>query len=169
MDTYVFKKQVEESIHALLALAGNMVSNKLSNDCRFILTEIKYTSENLHAHRKIRKRENDRKTPVSIENILSIVNNLYDEIYDLNFQVYKATKKCTVIEISYFPKSSLEQDYRQKISGNPPMIHCKVAMPPWLSDNKEKFDINWEHQDLLTQMLLLWQRIKLKTNVRHKQ
>ncbi len=48
-------------------------------------------------------------------------------------------------DIRYYLKSSLEEHYREQVIHHPPMIHSKVANPPWLSEKKEKFDINWEH------------------------
>ncbi|MBN8851371.1 MAG: hypothetical protein J0H07_05890 [Sphingobacteriales bacterium] len=47
-------------------------------------------------------------------------------------------------------KSSLDNDYRKKVFNDPPMLHLKVAIPPWATDKKEKFNINWEHNEWLT-------------------
>ena len=168
MTSNISTVQIEESVCALVTMAKEMTWNHISNNYLYILTEIKAPTENFHDQRKIRKRENDQKTPISIQDILPILNTLYDDIYDLNFHIYKATKNDTVIEISYYPKSLLDPDYRQKISDNPPMIHSKVAIPPWLSNRKKKFDINWEHQESLTQIRLLWQKIKFRTGIPHK-
>jgi hypothetical protein len=154
--------QIEESVRALVTMAKEMTWNHISNNYSYILTEIKDSSENFHEQRKIQKRENGQKVPISIKDMLLIINTLYDNIYDLNFQIHKATKNDTIIEISYYPKSSLEPHFRQKVSDNPPMIHCKVVIPPWLLDKKKKFDINWEHREMLKQMRLLWHRIKFR-------
>lgn len=42
------------------------------------------------------------------------------------------------------------------------MLHCKVATLPWLTEQKEKFDINWEHKQWLIYWKLFWARQKLK-------
>ncbi|BAV08065.1 hypothetical protein FLA_4098 [Filimonas lacunae] len=43
------------------------------------------------------------------------------------------------------------------------MYHCKVAMP-WVDDKKKKFNINWQHYEMLIKWRMFWERLKLKVN-----
>ena len=53
-------------------------------------------------------------------------------------------------------------DFQKKVLNIPPMLHCKVSIPPWISDKKEKFDINWEDYQGLNKFRL-FRLIKQKT------
>ena len=83
-------------------------------------------------------------------------------MYDVNLYIYKSSKDLTVIDIRYYQKSSLGKDYRQKVRDNPPMIHSKVAIPAWLLNKNEKFDINWERKLWLIKWKLFCVRHKLQ-------
>ncbi|HEV7329989.1 MAG TPA: hypothetical protein VGN63_03020 [Flavisolibacter sp.] len=160
------QKEIEEAVPKMLDLARDLSWNKISNNCKFILTEIKDSQENFHIQRVLRKRENDKKVPVTFQEIMSQLQNLYDNLYDINLHLYRAKKRLTIVDIRYYPKSSLAPDYRQKVIHNPPMLHCKVAQPPWLSDKKEKFDINWEHKLWWINWKLFWMGRQLKKQKR---
>ena len=65
----------------------------------------------------------------------------------------------TIIDIRYYPKSSLNEDFRLTVINNSPMLHCKVAIPPWLAEEKSKFNVNWKHYPLFNKwksILALW-------------
>lgn len=166
MTKHTLQKETEEAVPKLLDLARELSWNKISDNCRFILTEIKDSQENFHVQRVLRKRENDRKVPMTLVELMPTLQNLYDDFYDINLHIYRATKSMTIIDFRYYPKSSLDQDYRQRVLHNPPMLHCKVAQPPWLTDKEEKFDINWEHKQWLINWKLFWALRKLKDQKR---
>ncbi|WP_221417975.1 hypothetical protein, partial [Fulvivirga kasyanovii] len=65
-----------------------------------------------------------------------------------------------IIEVQYYLKSSLEKDYLEDVRNNDPMLHCKVAIPPYLTNNQHKFDINWQLGGIRYQWQLLWWRLK---------
>src|SRR5690606_25322255 len=109
---------------------------------------------------------NDKKVPVTFLEIMPSLQNLYDNLYDINLHIYRADKYLTVVDFRYYPKSSLNQDYRQSVLDKPPMLHFKIATPPWLMDKKQKFDINWEHKQWLINWKLFWARQKLKQQKR---
>ena len=154
--------QIEEAVPKLLAMAKEMTWNKLSDNCKFILTEIKESQEDFHVQRQLRKQENDKKIPVSLQVLMPTLQSLYDDFYDINLYIYKATKKLTIIDIRYYPKSSLAEDFRQNVLHRLPMFHCKVSLPPWLSEKKEKFDINWELNEGMNKWRLFWLKISRK-------
>ena len=138
------QKEIEEAVPKLLHLARELTWNYISDNCEFILTEIKNGQENFHVERQLINGENDKKIPLPFQEIIRTLENLYDNLFDINLYIYEAKKNATIIDIRYYLKSSLDKDYMQKVITNHPMLHCKVSMPRWLSDNKEKFDINWE-------------------------
>jgi len=150
------QKEIEEAVPKLLDMARELSWNKFSDKCKFILSEIKDSEENFHVQRVLRKKENDKKVPVTFSEIMPTLQNLYDNLYDINLHIYRAATHLTIVDTRYYPKSSLDPDYRPKVIHNPPMLHCKIAQPPWLTDKKEKFDINWEHKQRLIQWKLFW-------------
>jgi hypothetical protein len=126
----------------------------------FILSEIRDDQENFLKQTIRRKKENDKKVPVTLSEIAPVLQNLYGNIYDINLHIYKASRQLTVVDIRYYPKSALERSYRLTVVNKPPMLHCKIAMPPWLSERKEKFDINWEKKPWQLRWKLFWIRQK---------
>src|SRR6218665_1075452 len=103
---------------------------------------------------------------MSLTELMPTLKKLYNNFYDINLHIYKSTRSITIIDFRYYLKSSLDQDFRLKVLDNPPMLHCKVAYPPWLSDKKEKFDINWEHYEGLNKLRLVWLKFRLRTRMR---
>jgi hypothetical protein len=158
------QKEIEEAVHKLLKMARELTWNEISDNYKFILTEIKDSQENFHVQRQLRKQENDKKVALTLNELMPSVQRLYDKLHDINLHIHRAHKHLTVIDIRYYPKSSLNIDYREKVINNDPMLHCKVAMPPWLTDKTKKFDINWEHKQWLTNWKLFWVRL----NRRHQ-
>jgi hypothetical protein len=154
--------KIKEAIPMLLGMARDTTRNKISNNCKFILTEIKDSQDNFHIQRIANKRENDKKIPIGLAELMPAILKIYDNIYDINLHIYRSTKSMTVIDFRYYPKSSLNKDYREKVRYKSPMLHCKVTEPPWLSDKKEKFDVNWEHYEGLNRLRLFWLKVKLK-------
>ncbi len=166
MTLTTFNKEIEEAIPRLLGMARELTYNSISDNCKFILTEIEDLDGNLYVQNQLRKKENDKKTPVPITELLPELKKLYHNYYDINLKIYRARKNLTIIDFQYYPKSSLDPDFQLKMLDKPPMIHCKVAYPPWLSDKKEKFDINWEHFEGLNRLRLILLKLKLKTRAR---
>ncbi len=156
------QKEIEEAIPKLLDLARELSWRKISENCKFILTEIKDNEENFHVKRVLQKKENDKKAPMTFPEIFPLLQNFYGNLYDINLHIHRACKRFTVIDIRYYPKSSLDPNYRQKVLNNPPMLHCRVAQPPWFSNKNEKFDINWEHNQWVIGWKLFWMRQNLK-------
>ena len=161
MTLTTLENEIQEAIPILFNTARNLTRNSISENYKFILTEINISSENFHEQRKMNKKINDKKVPLSLTELVPTLQRLYNNFYDINLHIYRATKSMTLIDFRYYPKSSLDKDYREKIMSNPPMLHCKVSMPPWLSEKEKKFDINWEHYEGLNRLRLLWFKLKL--------
>lgn len=155
-----FENEIKKAIPELFKIARSLTWNNLSENYSFIITEVKTSNETLQEQRKANKKVNDQKTPVSFIELMRTVRTLYPYLYDVNLEIYRAKRNITIIDFRYYPKSSLNQDYKQAISNNPPMLHCKIAHPPAFPEN-EKFDINWQHYENMSG-LKRW-RLKLKT------
>ncbi|MGC4099792.1 hypothetical protein [Ferruginibacter sp.] len=155
------QSDIEEMVTRLLAMARDMTWNKISDNCKFILSEIKDSTDAFYAQKRKQKKENDLKTPVTLQEQMPALQKLYEDLYDINLHIYRTTKEYTVIDIRYYLKSSLDEAYRQQVLQNKPMLHCKVSTPNWLSDKNEKFDINWERKEWLIKWKMYWMRQRL--------
>lgn len=161
MTSPTLQKEVEVAVPKLLELARELTCNKISDNCKFILTEIKNNENKIQ--RQLNKKENDLKIPLTLQEQMPALQHLYQDFYDINLQIYRTKKDLTIIDIRYYPKSSLEADYRAMVIDNELMLHCKVIMPPWVNDKRAKFDINWEHKEWLISWKLFLARLKLKS------
>jgi hypothetical protein len=168
-------EQIGDATTSLLKLARESCWNNISDNCRFILSEIKEDSsvKNFIELRGLRKTINDKKHPEPLDNILPRLLSIYANLHDINLYIYRSSKNLTIIEIAYYLKSSLEPDYQKTITNDPPMLHCKVAIPIYSTDSefkfdysaasKRKFDINWEHQTFFYhRWQIFWYRFKYR-------
>lgn len=159
-------KNLKSLTDNLLEMARNRTWNEISNNCKYILTEIIDSEKNFLELRKIRKQCNDLKIPKDLKQIVPDLKAIFENIYDLNLYVYKAKAELTIIEIQYYPKSSLDKDYFEKVKDNQPMAHCKITNPPYAADNKIKFDINWELGGLRHEWKMFWWRQEIKKEIK---
>ena len=155
-------KDLTDATKSLLNLARDCSYNVISDNCLYIISEIKNSDKNFRERNKIRIKENSLKTPKPLADILPTLDELYPNFYDVNLYVYRACKQVTIIEIQYYPRSSLNFEYRQQTQSQLTMLHCKVSNPPYYSAKKEKFDINWEFEPLNHRWKMFW--LMLKTN-----
>ena len=162
MSPDTLQEEIKKAIPMLLNMARDLSWNKISDNCKFFLSEIIDVDSTAHQERDRRLKENSNKIHVPFSEIMPLLQRLYDDLYDINLFIYKSSKKLTIIDIRYYPKSSLDEGYGQEVINNPPMLHCKVAIPPWLSDRQEKFNINWEHNKRWILWKCYWQLKKLK-------
>lgn len=137
--------EIENQTIKLLDLVNIKCWNDISKNLMFILSNIsEVQGENFFIQRINRNNLNKKKIPKSFNEIIISLKEIYNLIYDINLYVYKSEKHRTIIEIRYFLKSELSADYLKTIVNNPPMLHCKIAIPPYLNNKKSKFDVNWE-------------------------
>lgn len=152
-----------EATDKLLGMAREHSWNTISNNCLYIISEIKDSNgNNLFEQRKIRKKVNHDKEPKRLDTVVTALEGIYENLYDVNLYVFKSTSKQTVVEIQFYPKSSLEKDYLEKVKDNDPMLHCKVAIPPYSNEDKSKFDINWELGGPRHEWKMFWWRKRTK-------
>jgi hypothetical protein len=166
MSKETLEQKLKDATKSLLKMAQDSTYKIISSNCRFILSEIKDEEGNFDTRRRQRKKINDKKVPQSMQQLLPQLLDLYVNFYDINLHVYKALKNETIVEIAYYPKSSLDADYKERVINNQPMLHCKVAVPMYASENKQKFDINWEHEPLHHKWKMYWWRRKIDKELR---
>ncbi len=142
------EEEIRAAIPKLMEMATELTRNKFSDEYLFFLSAINDKQPDLIERLQQQKRNNDRREPKKLQEVIPELIAIFNDLYDINLTIYKATKKATIIEISYYAKSQLEEAYRETVSAQPPMLHCKVALPPWLGGKNELFDINWQHNVL---------------------
>lgn len=159
------KEDIQETSAKLLEMGRKLSGNKISNNRLYIFSEIRDIDDlsNFSMERKLRKKDNGIKTPVILEKLSPVIENLYENLYDLNLYIYRSLKEYTIIDIRYYPKSSLEPGYRRTVQDNEPMLHCKTAIPPYLLNPEQKFDINWEHKIWNYRWKMFWLRKKVRS------
>ena len=131
---------LKEATSTLLEMAKNSCWNEISENTSYIISEIK----NALPNRTERKKANDKKETKSLGEITTELKAFYENLYDINLYIYKSEKESTIIEILYYPKSSLEPDFYKTVKKNEPMLHMKIGIPIYVNNKTEKYDVNWE-------------------------
>jgi hypothetical protein len=154
------KEEIENAITKLLEMAKQSCWNNISNNFVYILSNInEVEGKNFFIRRINRKKINERKKTKNLIEAINELNVFYENIYDINLFIYKTTKHKTTIEICYFLKSDLDTDFAKTIINNSAMLHCKIAKPPYLVNDKEKFDINCELGGIIHNWkMFLWKK-----------
>lgn len=160
------EKDLKDATSKLLELARESAWNTISDECLYIISETRDDiADDFFTLKKIRKQENEKKTPVPLRQIITELENFYDDLYDVNLFIYRSLPNTTIVEIQYYPKSTLDMEFYEKVRGNSPMLHCKVALPPYRKDNNPKFDINWELGGFRHRWNLFWWRWRKRGKV----
>jgi hypothetical protein len=150
-----------KATQSLLDLAGEVSWNKISDNCRYIISEIKDSTDDFMIQRRRSKAENRQKVPGTLSDIIPKLQEKYDELYDINLYIDKAINGLTIIDIRYYSRLSLDTDYREKVSMQAPMLHSKVTNPPYRVEGK-RFDINWENENLRYKWNSFLLRVRVK-------
>lgn len=153
------RAEIIDAIPGLLDLVKESCANGLSDHLEYIVSEIRNSELSLDDMHKARIKENELKTPISLAEALDIVLVQHENLYDINLTVYKSERKRTIIEISYYAKSSLDEIFRKTVIHHPPMVHCKVPRPVYA--DTQQFDVNWEHGGFRHRWKLFWYRFKI--------
>lgn len=158
------EEKLESLTGELLKLADETCWNTISKNLLFILSDIsEVEGENHFIKRNHRNKLNKKKLPKNFIEAVTELKDIYDSIYDINLYIYKSEKHKTIIDIRYFLKSRLDADFLKTVIDNPPMLHCKIAIPPYVKkDNRKKFDINWELEGLRYTWHKLWWKTGIK-------
>lgn len=166
------KETIERDLSALtvklLEMVRNSCWNKISDNCLYIISEIKDSQLRFDQEFQLKIAENKLKVPKKLADLITELEELYENFYDVNLYVYQAKKDVTIVDICYYSRLSLKPEYRKQVESNLTMLHCKVATPIYCgkfdSDNKRngKFDIHWQFGTFNHKWRLFWYRRKMK-------
>ncbi|WP_299126245.1 hypothetical protein [uncultured Winogradskyella sp.] len=162
------EQSLREATSSLLEMARNSCWNKISDNTSYIISEIINDERNFFDRRIERKKVNEKKKTKSLEQITAELKDIYENLYDINLYVYKSKKESTIIEIQYYPKSSLESDFYETVKENNPMLHCKIGLPNYRKNDTKKFDVNWELGGIRHEWNSFWSRLKFKWKYRNR-
>ncbi|GAA3771439.1 hypothetical protein [Flavobacterium ginsengiterrae] len=156
------EEEIKNLTTLLFQLADHCCWNTLSKNVVFIISNISdVESEIFPKQRDLRNKQNKNKTPKSFEEAIADLKEIYDSIYDINLYVYKSEKRKTILDIRYFLKSNLDPDFLKTVADNSPLLHSKIAHPPYLRKN-EKFDINWELGGTRHHWKTFWRKMEFR-------
>jgi hypothetical protein len=157
------EKELTSATDSLLKMARELCWNNINDNCLYIISEIYHSGLPLVQRIRQKKKENKKKKAASLATLMPILLQLYPDFYDINLFIWNAKKNSTIIEIQYFPKSSLDPDHRENVRNNDPMLHCKVPFPPYREENK-KIDINWHLENFRFKWDMFLLKCRLRTN-----
>ncbi|MFB9079633.1 hypothetical protein ACFFLS_07075 [Flavobacterium procerum] len=158
------EQEIQNLTNQLLELVALNCWNTISKNLVFILSNISETDtagENVFLHRHNKNIANKKKTPQQFNDAISNLAKIYDSVYDINLYVYKAEKNRTILDIRYFLKSELDPEFLSVVADNSPMLHCKIAHPPYRNTNS-KFDVNWELGGIRHNWNMFWYKRKFE-------
>ena len=102
------EKDIHNAILKLLEMAREFCWNDISDNCEFIISEIKNSvNTNAFIERIESNKLNNKKSPKSFDWMIKELEEMYTNLYDINLRIYKASKKqnyCrSVILFQIFP------------------------------------------------------------------
>lgn len=157
------EKNIQNLTTQLLELVKLNCWNSISDNLMFILSDIsEVEGENFFIQRVNKNKLNKNKIPKDFKQAIADLEKIYDSIYDINLYIYKAEKNQTIIDIRYFLKSKLDSDFLKTLANTPPMLHCKIERPPYLKNDKDKFDVNWELEGIRYNWNIFWWKANYK-------
>jgi len=159
---------LKEATSTLLKMARNTHWNTISNNTSYIISEIKNDSRDLRIQRLEKNKANRKKKPITLEKATAELKLIYHNLYDINLEIYKSQNNHTIVDIRYYQKSELEPDYYKAVKNNPPMLHCKIEVPPYASNKSKKYDVNWKLGGLRHEWNLFLSRILFKWKYRNR-
>lgn len=141
-----FTEEIRGMVIGLIKLVELECWNEINQPFSYIITNIlDFTDKNGYPSREVRNKLNRKKEPVSLDSAVASLWSIFSNLYDINLYVYYAHDKGTLIEIQYYPKSALKEDFSETVKDNDPTFHSKVTLPSYRADDIEKFDVNWEY------------------------
>lgn len=167
MEKESIEKELKNATDCLLKMVKISCWNKISNNTSYIISQIENDTLNDFERRKKRKLENDKKNPESLKKVSNHLKSIYENLYDINLYIYRSRKENTIIEIQYYPKSSLESEFYETVKNNEPMLHMKIRIPPYLNNKNEKYDVNWELGGIRYELNLFLSKLKFKWKYRN--
>ena len=166
MQKSIFRKQLNNATDELFSFTSKMVINKLSRNIVYII-EPNCREQSHHLSDK----ENEKLIELNqLENQLldydTVINYLHiDDSVPLwiNTQVYKSSKKRTIIKLICSRRFRKESELNMKADKFPP-FHILVPVPPYYKQGK-MFNINWHQKTFrlkLHSKILDWKNRKFQ-------
>jgi hypothetical protein len=156
MDKDTFIIRLNEASKSALKLAREFTFNEIAEN--FIYT-IKPNSLDLSNHLTDFEKGNLSNRKKELNKTLT-VNEVADRVILenkvpvwINCSVVRATRKITTIELFTSRRFRDDSELHHKIETYPP-FHAVIMNPPYLFDNKEKFDVNWRYKKIQTAIKL---------------
>ena len=145
------KEQIKEATSQLLEMAKEYSWNKISSNVKYVIKKVDtkvFNDTNLYELNKIRRKLLEKKPKLNLNKAVEELKAEFENIYLVELYIFNSKKDRTFVEIEILEKSELDEEYRETVIENSPMLHCKIAIPPYIGfDKKEKFDINWQLRD----------------------
>ncbi|MEM9846318.1 MAG: hypothetical protein AAF847_00410 [Bacteroidota bacterium] len=153
-------QQIQVATKMLLEMAKEHAWNKISDNVKYVVNKFKtdqIKEENFFSQNRIRKRHLLSKEQFDLETVVQQLKAEFENIYLIDLYVFKANKKETIVEIGILEKSELGKDQKEIMKEVSPMLHAKVAIPPYIeSKSKTKFDINWQLETAEYKWKMFW-------------
>jgi hypothetical protein len=162
-NTKEIELMINNSTASLVDLVKKNCWNKISTNYEYIFSRWhEFNSDNFFDARVKRRIGNEKKQPKLANEIADELCKFYMDVCDLNFYIYKSLSNKTIIEIEYYPKTSLEKELLEMVKDKEPSIHCKVSIPFYLRKESDLFDVNWELGGLGYQWDAFWHRFRCR-------
>jgi hypothetical protein len=153
------KMDLLNASQSLLTMARDLTYNNISDNLFFLIRIVDDDYNQMSSiieRNKLRKKINESKPILTIENATKELENIFDQAYEINLYIYRVENNRTIIdiEVTIFDKSFSNKK-------ETPIFHCKVPIPPYLYQTKEKFNINWQLGTWGFKWKMFWWKQKL--------
>lgn len=156
MDKETFITRLNDASNSALKLAREFTFNEIAENLIF---KIKPNNLDLSNHLTDSEKENLITRKKELNKILT-ANEVADRLIIeekvpvwINCSVIRSTKKKTTIELFTSRRFREDSELYHKNETYPP-FHAVIMNPPYLFDNKEKFDVNWRYKKIQTAIRL---------------
>jgi hypothetical protein len=170
MDKETFITRLIEASNSALKLAREFTFNEIAEN---LIYKIKPSSLDLSDHLTDLEKENLSNRKKELNKKLT-VNEVTDRLMFenkvpvwINCSVIGSTKKRTTIELFTSRRFRDDSELYHKMETYPP-FHAVIMNPPYLFDNKEKFDVNWRKKKIQTAIKLRKSKIELNKLIKEK-
>ncbi len=158
-------QKIKEATSQLIDMAKVHSWNNISSNVKYVIKKVDaeiMEGEDFFETNRIRKKLLSLKERLNLDSAVKQLISEFENIYLIELYIFKASKKETIVEIEIFEKSKLDLEYRKEVINNPPMLHCKVQIPPYIGfGNETKFDINWQLETFEFKWKIFWWKRKI--------
>jgi hypothetical protein len=152
MDKETFIIRLNRASESAVELAREFTFNEITEK---LIYKIKPNSPDLSDHLTDLEKENLNSRKKELNKVFSAEEVSERLVLEnkvpvwVNCSVIRSTKKITTIELCTSRRFREDSEIYHKIETYPP-FHAVIVNPPYLFDNKEKFDVNWRFNKIQT-------------------